>query len=174
MDQVKIGTLLKTLRKEKGVTQEHLADQLGVTNRSVSRWETGANLPDFDLLMDLAAYYEIGIEELLNGERKDDHMDNKTEEMMLKVAEYDQTGFLKSVRRMHYCFILGALSLVVFFILQETGLYQTRPYSFISGFSIGLAFGTLLGGILLTSRYRDRICAFKRRLLMRGEAENCG
>ena len=44
MDQCKIGALLKTLRKEKGLTQEGLAEKLGVSNRTVSRWETGGSL----------------------------------------------------------------------------------------------------------------------------------
>ncbi|MBR3514947.1 MAG: helix-turn-helix transcriptional regulator, partial [Lachnospiraceae bacterium] len=46
MDQIKIGTFLKTLRKEKNLTQEQLAEKLGVSNRTVSRWETGTNMPD--------------------------------------------------------------------------------------------------------------------------------
>ena len=50
MDQQKIGGFLKELRKERGVTQEQLAQILGVSNRSVSRWENGNNLPDLDLL----------------------------------------------------------------------------------------------------------------------------
>ena len=46
MDQIKIGAFLKTLRKEKNLTQEQAAEQLGVSNRTVSRWETGTNKPD--------------------------------------------------------------------------------------------------------------------------------
>ena len=46
MDQIKIGAVLKTLRKEKNLTQEQAAEQLGVSNRTVSRWETGTNMPD--------------------------------------------------------------------------------------------------------------------------------
>ena len=46
MDQQKIGEFLKTLRKEKNLTQEYLADKMNVSRRTVSRWETGSNLPD--------------------------------------------------------------------------------------------------------------------------------
>lgn len=46
MNQIKIGSFLKELRKEKELTQEQLAEQLNVSNRSVSRWETGSTLPD--------------------------------------------------------------------------------------------------------------------------------
>lgn len=50
MNLVKIGKMLQTLRKEKGMTQEQLAEKLGVARRTVSRWETGSNMPDLDVL----------------------------------------------------------------------------------------------------------------------------
>ncbi|MBN2960344.1 MAG: helix-turn-helix transcriptional regulator, partial [Streptococcus gordonii] len=57
MDQVKIGNFLKKLRKEKGITQEQLAEILNVSGRTVSRWETGNNMPDISILVDIADYY---------------------------------------------------------------------------------------------------------------------
>ncbi|MFR0953039.1 MAG: helix-turn-helix domain-containing protein [Lachnospiraceae bacterium] len=63
MDQVKIGNFLKKLRKEKGITQEQLAEILNVSGRTVSRWETGNNMPDISILVDIADYYDISIPE---------------------------------------------------------------------------------------------------------------
>lgn len=54
MDQIKIGAFLKELRKEKGITQEQLAEELLVSARTISRWETGNNMPDIGLLVDIA------------------------------------------------------------------------------------------------------------------------
>ena len=54
MDQVKIGSFIKELRKEKGLTQEQQAEQFQVSRRTISRWETGSNLPDLDLLIEMA------------------------------------------------------------------------------------------------------------------------
>ena len=54
MDLQKIGSFLKELRKEKELTQEQLAETLNVSRRTVSRWETGSNMPDLDLLMEMA------------------------------------------------------------------------------------------------------------------------
>ena len=54
MDQVKIGRFIKELRKEKGLTQEQQAEQSQVSRRTISRWETGSNLPDLDLLIEMA------------------------------------------------------------------------------------------------------------------------
>lgn len=53
MDQQKTGALLRALRREKGVTQEQLAERLCVSNRTVSRWENGNNLPDFAVLIEI-------------------------------------------------------------------------------------------------------------------------
>ncbi|MDO4877302.1 MAG: helix-turn-helix transcriptional regulator, partial [Oscillospiraceae bacterium] len=77
MDLVKIGTFLKDLRKEKNITQEELADKMGVSRRTVSRWETGSNLPDMDILIDISDFYEVDLREILDGERKDIKMDNE-------------------------------------------------------------------------------------------------
>ena len=63
MNQIKIGEFLKELRKEKGLTQEQLAEQFNVSRRSVSRWETGNNMPDLDTLIEMADYYEIDLRE---------------------------------------------------------------------------------------------------------------
>ena len=67
MDVKKIGLFLKELRKEKHITQEELAEKLGVSNRTVSRWETGSNMPDFDVLIELSDFYGVEIKEILEG-----------------------------------------------------------------------------------------------------------
>lgn len=59
MDQNKMGLFIKDMRKEKGFTQEQLAETLGVSNRSISRWENGANMPDFDIVIHLAKFFNV-------------------------------------------------------------------------------------------------------------------
>lgn len=88
MDQKKIGLFLKMLRNEKGLTQEQLAEKLNVSNRSVSRWETGSTLPDISLIIELADYYEVDIKELVEGERKSEIMNKESTETFDKIAEY--------------------------------------------------------------------------------------
>lgn len=61
MNQRKIGSFIKELRKEKGLTQEQLAEQFGVSRRSVSRWETGNNLPDLDILVEMSDYFKVNL-----------------------------------------------------------------------------------------------------------------
>ena len=69
MNQQKIGIFLKELRKQKGLTQKQFAEIVNVSNRTVSRWENGNNLPDLDILIEISDYYEIDLRELLDGER---------------------------------------------------------------------------------------------------------
>ena len=88
MNQRKIGEFLKQLRKEKGLTQEQLAEHFYVSSRSVSRWETGSNMPDIDMLIELADFYNVDIREIIDGERKSESMDNETKDTLKKVAEY--------------------------------------------------------------------------------------
>lgn len=88
MNQQKIGTFLKKLRNEKALTQEQLAERLGVSRRTVSRWETGTNMPDLDILIEMADYYKVDLRELLDGERKSGTMNKELEETVLKVADY--------------------------------------------------------------------------------------
>ena len=60
-----IGTMIFTLRKEKNITQEHLAAELGVTAAAVSKWEKGYTLPDILMLCALADFFEVTTDELL-------------------------------------------------------------------------------------------------------------
>ena len=64
MDIVSLGKLIKTLRKEKGITQEELAFKLGVTTSAVSKWETGKNSPDITMLQMLSDIFDISLEEI--------------------------------------------------------------------------------------------------------------
>ena len=91
MDQVKIGSFLKELRKEKNLTQEKVAEELNVSNRTVSRWETGSSMPDIGMLVELADYYAVSIPEIIAGERKSENMDQETRETAVAMAEYSRS-----------------------------------------------------------------------------------
>lgn len=72
MDQAKVGKFIASLRKEKGLTQEGLGQRLGVSNKTVSRWENGNYMPDIELLVPLGEILGVSVNELLAGERLDD------------------------------------------------------------------------------------------------------
>ena len=90
MDTKKIGEFLKVLRKEKGLTQEQLAESLLVSGRTVSRWETGMNMPDLSVLIQMAEFYDVEVKEILDGERKSEIMDKELKETLSKVADYNK------------------------------------------------------------------------------------
>ena len=74
MNQEKIGKFIQELRKEKGLTQEVLAEKLGITKNAVSKWERGISLMDLSLLKPLSEILEVSITEILSGDR----IDNKS------------------------------------------------------------------------------------------------
>ncbi len=165
MNQKRIGLFLKELRKEKGLTQEQLSEILGVTNRSISRWENGVNMPDFDLVIEIANYFDVSMEELLNGERKKEIMDKKSEEIFLKVADYNNDEKIIFSKRVNFVFIIGIIAFTVYAILEQQGLTATDRYENIASFALGIVFGVLIFGVLYTSRYMIKIKAFKQRVL---------
>ncbi len=165
MDLIKTGRFLQELRKEKGITQEQLAEQMGVARRTVSRWETGNNTPDLDILIELSDFYQVDLREILSGERKSEHMDNELKETVLQVADYSNEEKARLIRRMHGLFLLGLAGFIVFLIITAMGLENTSPYEQIGSFGLGIAFGMVVIGVIFTSRYASKIREFKMRLL---------
>ena len=111
MDQKKIGAFLKMLRKEKGMTQEQLAEQFGVSGRTVSRWETGYNMPDLSLLVELADFYDLDIREIIEGERSED-METEMKYTLQKVAAYSDEE-KKQTKKRTAGWLLTAFGLVI-------------------------------------------------------------
>ena len=161
MNQVKIGSFIKELRKERGITQEHLAEQFNVSRRTVSRWETGSNLPDLDILVEMADYYEVELRELLEGERKSEKMNKELEETVIKVAEYSNEDKLKVTKRMHLLFIGGLIAAIINMIL----LFTDNTGNFLGGFCQGIMSGMMIIGVIMTSKYARKIKEYKLRLL---------
>lgn len=168
MDQKKIGSFLKELRKEKGVTQEQLAERFFVSGRTVSRWETGSNMPDVDLLIRLADYYEVELRELLDGERRSENMNEEMKETVLKVADYSNEEKKKLSRRMCICFSVGAV-LFTFYIVTEMCFegVQNELLEFCEGFTLGFSYSMMIVGILYTSGCLAKLKALKKRMLGR-------
>lgn len=165
MNQIKTGSFMKELRKEKGLTQEQLAEKFGVSRRTVSRWETGSNLPDLDILIEMADYFDVNLRELLDGERRAEKMDKELEETILKVADYSNEEKEKITKRMHCLFILGLTAAVIYMVL----LFSDNTDNFLSGLCLGITLGMMIVGVLMTSRNAAKLRAFKLRLLHRAK-----
>ena len=84
MDQVKIGKFIASCRKEQGITQAILAEKLGISDRAVSKWETGRSMPDSGIMLELCELLNINVNELLSGERiMAESYDKRAEENLL-------------------------------------------------------------------------------------------
>lgn len=118
MDTKKIGEFLKILRKEKGLTQEQLAEILLVSGRTISRWETGTNMPDLSILIRMAEFYEIDLKEILDGERKGENMDKELKETLTKVADYSKCEKEKAAKIGNITFGLSFVICAVMIIVQ--------------------------------------------------------
>lgn len=165
MDCGKIGGFLKDLRKERGLTQEQLAEQLGVSGRTVSRWETGANMPDLDLLIQIADFYNVEIREILDGERRDQRMDQEMKETMQLVADYSNEEKQKLARMMCRLFAVGVVTFSVYLIMEFGGIGGTHVLDFIKGVMLGIPYGAMIVGLLYVTGRLTKIKAYKRRLL---------
>ena len=147
MDQIKIGAFLKALRRGKALTQEQLAEQLGVSGRTVSRWETGSNMPDLGMLVELAEFYGVSIPEIIKGERKSENMDQKIKETAVAMAEYSQVTAKTGIRR-----VIGILLSVfgLFIIISALSVFPGES----SWGGIYATFGSLvmLAGLYLIIR----------------------
>lgn len=122
MDQKKIGSFLRELRMEQGITQEQFAEKLGVSARTVSRWETGSNMPDISLLSEISDFYGVSIPEIIAGERKSDEMNEEVKEVAEAMSDYAGQEKEKLVKGIRSTSFLGAAALVGYGILTLSGL----------------------------------------------------
>ena len=127
MDTVKIGKFLSRLRHERELTQEQLAERLGISNKTVSRWENGNYMPHVEMLMELSEFYGVSINEILSGRRleesetksaADENMLNMLEESPFSPEE-KKKYFTKKWKREHwFSFVIPTVIAFVFIIVS--------------------------------------------------------
>lgn len=144
-----MGTFLAKKRKEKNMTQAALAERLGVTNKTISKWETGKCMPDYSVIELLCRELEITVAELLDGEEKTDK----------SVRVYDDTQILELLKRTQnlenqrtslYGMILIIIGLAFLAIHFNIGGSNIRD--FVSGVLLGLSIFEMLVGLYILSR----------------------
>ena len=111
MDLDKIGKFIALNRKNKGLTQEQLAEKLGVTNKTVSRWETGKYMPDLSLLKPLSEEFGITLNELLSGEKiEKEKIEENTEKNIINTIDYSSKEIENEHKKISIILmILGAI-----------------------------------------------------------------
>lgn len=116
-----IGKFIADARKRKNLTQEELAEKLGISDRAVSKWERGLNLPDASLMLELSNILGITVNELLSGKIiKDDEYMEKAEEKLLEMAKKEEE---QNKKMLIYENVIGFMSSVAFLILIFTASF---------------------------------------------------
>ena len=163
MDMLKTGAYLRKLRNQKKLTQEELAEKFGVTRRSVSRWETGNNLPDIDILIEMSKFYNVELKDLLQG--GNNNMENKEKETAILVDDYNKTNNNKTYKVVLVYLSLGIICLIINQVLSFIDLPETFWVGFIKGATAGLSLLSIIFAILYITGKLNNIKTAKRRII---------
>ena len=144
-DRMAYGERIKRLRTGRELTQEQLAEKIKVSSRTVSRWETGSNMPDISLLAELAELYDVSIPEIIDGERKSENMNEEIKETVLKLSDYTETINQKIKGRLFVLTVIAIIGMIAFVIIEFTGLDTPGSvYERVAGAGLGLDCGMLI------------------------------
>lgn len=111
MEQIKIGKFIASCRKEQGMTQAVLAEKLGISDRAVSKWETGKSMPDSGIMLELCELLKINVNELLSGEHitMEDY-NAKSEEVILGLKSENEKYAKRLLRSEAYIVVVGVVA----------------------------------------------------------------
>lgn len=162
MDTIKIGNFLRELRKEKNLTQEQLADVFNVSARTVSRWETGSNMPDISILVEIADYYDLDVREILNGERSNALPAGSSS--IKDIAEYADKDKEKLAVKTRLYAIAGIIGIVTYLCLRAFGNPDSIIINLIASLSLVAVYAALASSLIYTS---NRLQTLQRKLKMK-------
>ena len=139
MDQIKIGKFIARRRKAADLTQAQLAEKLGITDRAVSKWETGKTLPDSSIMLELCGILGITVNELLSGEEIS--MENYNQEMENKLLELVKAKETADKRLLRLEVFIGFTAVIV--------LFACVFFAAFAEISTGLRIGLMVFGFLV-------------------------
>lgn len=152
MDQTLTGKFIALKRREKNLTQEQLAEKLGISNKTISKWENGKCMPDYSIVKPLCLELGVTVAELMDGKvREAGDMDNThifDEQQMIDLLERVQR--LEVQRQSLYGIMLMVMGVAMMALSHFFG--GTNFQDFISGLMLGLAIGEILVGVYVTMR----------------------
>ena len=161
MDKEKFGAFVAQLRRECGLTQKELADKLFISNKAVSKWETGVSIPDVGLLIPLSQVLGVTVTELLCGQRQSEHMDTRqVEDVVKKAISYAGEPIHRSrqeKRRLGLiygsCLVLAILEIAALYLLQLPVNYEYLLL--VAGFGLGFGWYFMFGAMQKLPDYYD-------------------
>lgn len=122
-------------------------------------------MPDLDILIEMADFFDVDLREILDGERKSEKMDKELKETVLKVAEYSNEEKKKTTRMVLIYFVLGIIALISNLVMEFLELPANFVTGILEGATIGTAIAAMILGILYATGALNKFCAFKKRLL---------
>lgn len=139
MDQIKTGKFIASLRRREGMTQEALGEKLGVTNKTISRWENGNYMPDIGMLQKLGQFFNVSINELLEGRfLSDEEFRRKADEHIIALSaespfslEEKRNYWKRKWRKEHIALMIALIFTVSLFIIIPLIIH--KPW--LAGFS---------------------------------------
>lgn len=146
MDQVKTGQFISHIRKEKKMTQQQLADELHISNKTISKWETGKGMPEVSLMIPLCETLGISVNELLSGERlSDNEYKERAEENMVSILAERHTNVNRLMATLFIFFGSGVSVGLIASVVSANELNTTSEAALIVAAIIttviGIAFG---------------------------------
>jgi transcriptional regulator with XRE-family HTH domain len=149
MNQIATGKFIYQKRKEKNLTQEQLAEKIGVSNKTVSKWETGKCMPDYAVVKNLCKELEITVAELMDGEAAEER----------SVRTYDDEQIMDLLKRTQELekqknLLYGILLIVMGIALQALShtLGGSGVKDFFSGLLLGISIGEMLAGVYVVGK----------------------
>ena len=132
IDKNKMGNFIKMLRNEKGLTQKELAKDIFVSDKAISKWETGQSIPDVQILIPLSEKLGVTVTELLNGERIAEKSE-KEERAVKKIINMVDENSKKKTTKYRYLFVLSTvISLSEMFLISEFETMERGNFGFVS------------------------------------------
>lgn len=158
MDQLKIGKFIAQRRKDQGLTQMQLAEKLNITDRAVSKWETGKAMPDSAIILKLCDVLQITVNDLLNGEKISmENYNKKMEQQLLEVIAQKEASDKQAWR---VGMVMLTLSVILYCVFLALPFIAPPENKWIFPVSYTLAFLTL-GIDLLFMRIDQRVGYFQ-------------
>lgn len=149
MNQILIGKFIALKRKEKNLTQEQLAEKLGVSNKTISKWETGKCMPDYSIVKNLCEELGITIAELMDGKVSENSVSSLREEQILDLIK--RTQELERQKDLQY-----GIMLIVMGVALQALSYAFRGSDFkdfLSGLLLGLSVAEMLVGLFIVGKH---------------------
>ena len=150
MNQLVIGKFVSLKRKQKNLTQEQLAEKIGVSNKTISKWETGKCMPDYSVVKSLCEELGFTVAELMDGEM--------SEEQSVRIYDDEQildllrrTQELEKTKNMLYGILLIVMGIALQALSYAVGGSDFKD--FISGLLLGLSIGEMLIGVYVVGKF---------------------